>query len=69
MASFNQSPLGQASVGLAITTYIVGVGTITPTEILSPDSVKSIILAEGKTQDSVLIPIDLRPKVGLLYPR
>jgi hypothetical protein len=69
MASFNQSPLGQASVGLAITSFIVGVGTVTPTTIIDIAIPPSVILAEGKTLNSILIPVDLRPKVGLLYPR
>lgn len=68
MASFNQSPLGQANVGLALSTTTLGIGTIS--SFTFKDNISNFdVLAEGRTIDSIVIPIDLRPTTGLLYPR
>jgi hypothetical protein len=73
MASFNQSPLGQTTVGLAYSTSTLGIGTISPTQFLSIyvkfNYPGAIYLSPDKTLDNVSLPLDLRPTVGLLYPR
>ena len=73
MASFNQSPLGQTTVGLAYSTSTLGIGTINPTEFLTIyvkfNYAGSIFLSPDTTIDNIALPLDLRPTVGLLYPR
>jgi hypothetical protein len=69
MAAFNQNPLGQPNVGLALSTITLGIGTINPSRLITNYDVISDFVAEGRTLNSITIPIDLRPKVGLLYPR
>jgi hypothetical protein len=69
MAVFNQSPLNQQTVVLGISSVVLGVGTINPVNRIPNYEFKSVILSTTKTLNSITIPIDLRPKVGLLYPR
>jgi hypothetical protein len=70
MAAFNQSPLNQQAIVLGISSVVLGIGTINPiNRNVDYEAGKSIILSTTKTLNSITIPIDLRPKVGLLYPR
>ncbi len=70
MPAFNQSPLNQQTVVLGISSVVLGVGTINPiNRNVNYEVGKSIILSTSKTLNSITIPIDLRPKVGFLYPR
>lgn len=69
MAAFNQSPLNQQTVVLGISSVTLGIGTINPVQRIPNYDFKSTILSTTKTLNSITIPIDLRPRVGLLYPR
>jgi hypothetical protein len=73
MASFNQSPLGQTTVGLAYSTITLGIGTVNPTQFLSFritfNYTGAIFISPSTTIDNIALPLDLRPTVGLLYPR
>lgn len=73
MAAFNQSPLGQTTVGLAYSTSTLGIGTINPTFYISfyikTNYPGAIYLSPSSTIDNIALPLDLRPTVGLLYPR
>lgn len=69
MPAFNQSPINQQTIILGISTVNVGVGTISPVNRISNYDFKSSTSSPSTTLSSITIPIDLRPRVGLLYPR
>lgn len=70
MASFNQNPLGQASIEVGIgTTSPIGIGTINP-DVMVDNILNFSVDIAGTT--IVSIPSsggDTRPSVGLVYPR
>lgn len=71
MASFNQNPLGQASIEVGIgTTSPIGIGTINPDAITDTFQTFSVDIA-GTTIVSIPSSAggDTRPTVGLVYPR
>ena len=69
MPAFNQSPINQQTIILGISTVNVGVGTISPVNRIPNYDFKSSTSSPSTTLNSITIPIDLRPRVGLLYPR